>query len=610
MKSRRQPKGRLRRFFATAFSPKYRVFSYVVIFALIGGAIYLGTSFAASTPIAYLKNGLSTGKADITFAFGDKGDVPVACNWDGDGADGFGVRRPGNVTFYLSETLTPTKVTKTLQYGNIGDIPICGDWDGDKKAGVGVYRPENQTFYLSNKIEPNAKITKVKFGQKGDIPLACDWNGDGKTDLGLYRPSNAHFYLSYKKLGQVDDTIHFGDAGDQPVCGDWNGDKKAGIGVHRPSNAKFYLSNGNVQRTSGSGASEKTITNGKRQWNVNYEFVYGNGRGQQVFAGDWNGDGKDSVAIYRMGTLSESKPAAPTQTSKPGSYICVGTTVKELKDRKECIALLNYAYAGYPNLILQQIAVSENANKGGPRTTAPIPQPANPAPAPTPPAPVGTPTLRFGSTGEAVSVLQTKLGSFGYWIGATGDFNDLTDTVVRDFQSKRGIASDGIVGPQTWGHIAGAEAEGWRVSGLGENPQAPAPGPGNPPRVPSPAPNAGTCYGYDENGTTAINIFQNMTRDVCAQYTLPYLFSLSWNSPNRHLELLWIKPDDQLGRCIVYGHGPNFPVLNPTPWGQLPPRVTRAACNSATKLFYPGANHTDWDGSGHIYQVWPTYFKR
>ena len=58
------------------------------------------------------------------------------------------------------------------------------------------------------------------------------------------------------------------------------------------------------------------------------------------------------------------------------------------------------------------------------------------------------PTLMLGSTGDAVSTLQTKLG-----IDADGVFGNHTQAVVKQFQINNNLAPDGIVGPQTWAKL-------------------------------------------------------------------------------------------------------------------------------------------------------------
>jgi peptidoglycan hydrolase-like protein with peptidoglycan-binding domain len=62
-------------------------------------------------------------------------------------------------------------------------------------------------------------------------------------------------------------------------------------------------------------------------------------------------------------------------------------------------------------------------------------------------------TLQRGSTGPAVSAVQTAVG------GATGGtFGDLTVSAVSAFQSGHGLLGDGVVGPQTWRALLKATA--------------------------------------------------------------------------------------------------------------------------------------------------------
>ena len=67
---------------------------------------------------------------------------------------------------------------------------------------------------------------------------------------------------------------------------------------------------------------------------------------------------------------------------------------------------------------------------------------------------VSMPTIRYGSRGDAVKVLQTRLNAAGYNCGtADGIWGGKTDAAVRAFQKARGLAVDGIVGPKTWAEL-------------------------------------------------------------------------------------------------------------------------------------------------------------
>lgn len=78
------------------------------------------------------------------------------------------------------------------------------------------------------------------------------------------------------------------------------------------------------------------------------------------------------------------------------------------------------------------------------------------------------PVLRQGSSGEVVRALQTLLtnGASGAWNvtpqGIDGNFGPHTEASVQAFQTWGSVASDGIVGDQTWAvslHAASATLE-------------------------------------------------------------------------------------------------------------------------------------------------------
>lgn len=69
------------------------------------------------------------------------------------------------------------------------------------------------------------------------------------------------------------------------------------------------------------------------------------------------------------------------------------------------------------------------------------------------------PTLRKGSKGEYVKILQQKLADLGYNIGKSGvdgDFGSATLAAVKAFQKDRGLKVDGVVGEKTWEALNGS----------------------------------------------------------------------------------------------------------------------------------------------------------
>lgn len=90
--------------------------------------------------------------------------------------------------------------------------------------------------------------------------------------------------------GQPDWTFWYGVPGDTPLLGDWDGDGLATPGMYRASNGFAYLTN-EVPADGSVAVGDPALT-----------FFYGI-PGDQVFVGDWDGDGSDSLGINRGGKL-------------------------------------------------------------------------------------------------------------------------------------------------------------------------------------------------------------------------------------------------------------------------------------------------------------------
>jgi Putative peptidoglycan binding domain len=102
-----------------------------------------------------------------------------------------------------------------------------------------------------------------------------------------------------------------------------------------------------------------------------------------------------------------------------------------------------------------------------------------PTPSP-PPAPPVVPALRVGSTGPAITTLQTNLNQLGAHLSVDGRFGPLTKSAVIAFQASHNCVPDGIVGPETQAALVAA------LAGSASAPTSPSPPP-PPPSPPSPA---------------------------------------------------------------------------------------------------------------------------
>jgi peptidoglycan hydrolase-like protein with peptidoglycan-binding domain len=65
--------------------------------------------------------------------------------------------------------------------------------------------------------------------------------------------------------------------------------------------------------------------------------------------------------------------------------------------------------------------------------------------------------VSYGSRGTDVTELQKLLNKNGYTLSEDGIFGNLTKNAVMDYQKKKGLAVDGIVGVNTWGALTKAD---------------------------------------------------------------------------------------------------------------------------------------------------------
>lgn len=98
-----------------------------------------------------------------------------------------------------------------------------------------------------------------------------------------------------------------------------------------------------------------------------------------------------------------------------------------------------------------------------------------------PPSPGGggQPTIRLGSRGRAVRLLQRRLDRLGHKLPVNGIFDRHVEDTVKEFQRTHHLTVDGIVGPATWGRLfAATGGTGGTEHTHGPGPVAPKEPPG------------------------------------------------------------------------------------------------------------------------------------
>jgi uncharacterized protein YkwD len=157
------------------------------------------------------------------------------------------------------------------------------------------------------------------YGNPGDIAFMGDWNGNGTATPGLYRQNDGYIYLRNSNTqGKADYEFFFGNPGDFPLVGDWNGDGKDTVSIWRQSEGKVYVMN-------------VLGTNGGSLGAADFSFAFGN-PGDKAFTGDFDGDGRDSIGLYRSSTgfvyfrnpLSTGVASSSFFYGDPGDQILAG----------------------------------------------------------------------------------------------------------------------------------------------------------------------------------------------------------------------------------------------------------------------------------------------
>jgi hypothetical protein len=162
------------------------------------------------------------------------------------------------------------------------------------------------------------------YGVVDAVPVAGDFNGDGLTEIGVYH--DGHWFLDVngnQRWDQGDLWARLGHQDDQPVTGDWDGDGKDDIGIFGrawPGDPRAVVREPGLPDKDNRTASAepknvppraedaalprrvmKLTAHGQPRADViDHVLVYGTA-GDFAVAGDWNGDGVDTVGVFRDG---------------------------------------------------------------------------------------------------------------------------------------------------------------------------------------------------------------------------------------------------------------------------------------------------------------------
>ena len=196
------------------------------------------------------------------------GEVPMPADVDGDSKTDhscFDSVKSGAWHSFLS-------TTNTYQYNGfefaLNDIPTHVDVDGDKKADYVIYRSQKRMFEIflsSYNFAPQSRI-QIAIGEQESRVVPADYDGDSKVDIATWIPSTGIWEIAYAKdfINNTSPTLP-----SQPFIG-------CGVNVQAETNNSLTPC-------------------------ISHKVTFG-GVGDIPIPADYNGDGRDEIAVYHTAT--------------------------------------------------------------------------------------------------------------------------------------------------------------------------------------------------------------------------------------------------------------------------------------------------------------------
>lgn len=284
-------------------------------------------AFATTNTVSILLNtGGGFSAAGLSWANATSAAKIVAADFNRDGAADLAVIRTDSVAILLGNNTGNFSLTSIAVSNSPASLAV-GDFNLDRKTDLAIGRVSaaggngfiilpgdgagnfGAAFSLNTtSITDNLAVLDVNLDGKKDIALSTrsnsfslyngnsekfihtenDYDADGRTDLSVFRPSIGDWFIRRSTQGYYQQ--HWGISTDKPVPADYDGDFKTDIAVWRengygdPSRSYFFI----FQSSNSTFRQEQ----------------FGSAGDVPTIVGDWDGDGKADVAVYRGGATA------------------------------------------------------------------------------------------------------------------------------------------------------------------------------------------------------------------------------------------------------------------------------------------------------------------
>lgn len=256
-------------------------------------------------------------------------DIPVPGDYLGNGMTSIAIYRPTTGEWFIPNSSGPVP-----QFGGPGDIPVPGDYDGIGRTQLAVYRPKTGQFFIaghaqaiqvgapgqipvpgaydnsltSHKVEPavydpasgimtimgpNNQLRTVQFAP-GSIPVPGDYDSVGSDQPAAFNPTTSTWTI-------------YTTGSNQPRITSFGGAKGGGVAVAAPYGYRKLPVMGDY---TGIGKAQHTLfrrSEPQAQWFIPgitgpNGITFGAGGMDIPLLGDFNGDGRSDLAVYRPST--------------------------------------------------------------------------------------------------------------------------------------------------------------------------------------------------------------------------------------------------------------------------------------------------------------------
>lgn len=162
---------------------------------------------------------------------GDKGDVIVPADYDGDGLVDMAAWSPISGSWTIRHSSTGNIQTKNigaaLSKQQMSNTPVPADYDGDGRADIAVWHAGSGEWQI---VASSGGIRTARLGGSGDIPVPADYDGDGRADLAVFRRSDNTWSFIESITGKYS-AVSISASG-MLVPADYTGDGKADIAFY------------------------------------------------------------------------------------------------------------------------------------------------------------------------------------------------------------------------------------------------------------------------------------------------------------------------------------------------------------------------------------------